>query len=133
MRSCVLRLVQGVNQYIPVEDAVSLVNGETLFSGNFKTGTVKDGPSGSHVRTVCDPIGALTRHTVTEAVLREVAPGDTQFVPTSEVPSLVAGERLVIGVFDAQQENLGPSGSHRRTILLPRGYSRETVVMKAAA
>ncbi len=135
-RSCVLRLVRGINQYIPVEDAVELVAGEKLFHGEFTTDTVKDGPSGSHQRTVCDPTGPLTTNVLTECVLREVAPGDTQFVPTSEVPasSLVAGERLVIGVFNSHKENLGPSGSHRRTICLPTGiFSRELTVLAKAA
>ncbi len=133
-RNCVLRNVRGVPQYIPVEDAVHLVDGEKLFHGDFRTDTVKDGPSNSHERTVCDPQGALTVHTLTECVLREVAPGDTQFVPTAEVPSLVSGERLVIGVFSSHKENLGPSGSHRRTICLPTTvFSREAVVVAQAA
>lgn len=147
-RTCVLRDVRGVRQYIPVEDAVSVTAGEKLFYGDFTSGTVKDGPSGSHQRTVCDPVGPLTEviafgasattrkpadHALTECVLREVAPGDTQYVPTSEVSSLVEGERLFVGVFTARQENLGPSGSHRRTICLPAGPVSETVVVKQAA
>jgi hypothetical protein len=147
-RTCVLRDVRGVQQYIPVEDAVNVTAGEKLFHGDFNSGTVKDGPSGSHQRTVCDPVGPLTEvivggasattlrpvdHTLTECVLREVAPGDTQYVPTSEVPSLVEGERLFVGVFTSRQENLGPSGSHRRTICLPNGPVSETVVVKQAA
>jgi hypothetical protein len=133
-RNCVLRSVRGIQQYIPVEDAVHLVSGEKLFYGDFTTDTVKDGPSNSHERTVCDPQGPLTEYTLTECVLREVAPGDTQFVPTAEVPSLVAGERLVIGVFNSHKENLGPSGSHRRTICLPTSvFSREAVAVAQAA
>lgn len=133
-RNCVLRNVRGISQYIPVEDAVHLVSGEKLFHGDFTTDTVKDGPSNSHERTVCDPQGPLTEYTLTECVLREVAPGDTQFVPTAEVPSLVAGERLVIGVFNSHKENLGPSGSHRRTICLPTSvFSREAVAVAQAA
>lgn len=147
-RTCVLRLVRGVHQYIPIEDAVTLVAGEKLFHGDFTSGIVKDGPSGSHQRTVCDPQGPLTEvilggasattgkpkdQALTECVLREVAPSDWQYVPTAEVPSLVPGERLFVGVFASHQENLGPSGSHRRTICLPRGPVVETVVAAQAA
>ncbi len=147
-RTCVLRDVRGVQQYIPVEDAVSVTAGEKLFYGDFTSGTVKDGPSGSHQRTVCDPTGPLTElvaggvsettrkpagNALTECVLREVAPGDWQYVPTSEVSSLVEGERLFVGVFTSCKENLGPSGSHRRTICLPNGPVSETVVVKQAA
>ncbi len=147
-RTCVLRDVRGVQQYIPVQDAVNVTAGEKLFYGDFTSGTVEDGPSGSHQRTVCDPTGPLievvvggasatTRkpadHALTECVLREVAPSDWQYVPTSEVPSLVEGERLFVGAFASHQENLGPSGSHRRTICLPNGPVFETVVAKQAA
>ena len=147
-RICVLRDVNGVQQYIPAEDAVNVTAGEKLFYGDFTSDTVKDGPSGSHQRTVCDPTGPLTEVLVggasattrkpadpalTECVLREVAPGDTQYVPTAEVPSLVEGERLFVGVFASHQENLGPSGSHRRTICLPNGPVFETKVVKQAA
>ncbi len=60
-RTCVLRDVRGVQQYIPVEDAVNVTAGEKLFHGDFTSGTVKDGvPSGSHQRTVCDPVRPLT-------------------------------------------------------------------------
>ena len=85
-RICVLRDVRGVQQYIPVQDAVEVIAGEKLFYGDFTSGTVKDGPSGSHQRTVCDPVGPLTEVVVgslsattgkpadqalTECVLRE--------------------------------------------------------------
>jgi len=144
MRTCVIRTVRGVEQFIPVEDAVTIVPGETLFDGEFTTDTVKDGPSGSHSRTVCYPVGSPKKRSFsgedprpaageTTCVLREVAPGDWQYVPTAEVPSLVVGERLFVGVFTSHKENLGPSGSHRRTICTPNGRCRETAVMKAAA
>lgn len=147
-RTCVLRDVRSVQQYIPVEDAVQVTAGEKLFYGDFNSGTVKDGPSGSHQRTVCDPLGPLTEvviggasamtrkpsdHALTECVLREVAPNDWQYVPTLEVPSLVEGERLFVGAFASRKENLGPSGSHRRTICLPAGPVFETKVVKQAA
>jgi hypothetical protein len=147
-RTCVLRDVRGVQQFIPVQDAVEVTAGEKLFYGDFTSDTVKDGPSGSHQRTVCDPVGPLTEVVVgslsattgkpadqalTECVLREVAPEDWQYVPISEVPSLVEGERLFVGAFSSREENLGPSGSHRRTICLPAGPVFETVVGKQAA
>ena len=56
-----------------------------------------------------------------DCVLREVAPGDTQYVPLSEVPSRIAGEKVFRGLFNRQVEGFGPSGSHRRTICLPVG------------
>lgn len=56
-----------------------------------------------------------------DCVVREVRQGDFQYVPVSEVPSLVEGETISTGLFATQMENHGPSGSHRRTICLPRG------------
>lgn len=58
-----------------------------------------------------------------QCLLREVARGDFQYVPLAEVaPSLrVNGEKVFTGQFATQQENHGPSGSHTRTICLPRG------------
>lgn len=132
-RTCVLRDVRGIKQYIPIEDAVALVAGEKVFSGDFTVGTEKDGPSGSHVRTVCTPAGRLLELSITTCVLREVAPGDSQYVPTAEVPSVVPGERLFVGVFTGRLENLGPYKSHQRTVCLPAGYCRETVAERKAA
>lgn len=55
---CVLRSVAGIQQYIPVEDAV-LKDNETLYLGVFDSDTVKDGPSGSHNRRICLPRQAV--------------------------------------------------------------------------
>lgn len=62
-----------------------------------------------------------TRNVRLDCVIREISPGDSQYVPVSEVPSLVDGETISSGLFATQMENHGPSGSHRRTICLPRG------------
>lgn len=142
--TCVLRPVRGIDQYIPVEDAVNLTAGENMFFGDFTTAVVKDGPSNSHDRTVCDPTGPLVvlqfgadrprpADGETECVLREVKPGDWQYVPVEKDMLLTIGERLFVGRFSSHQENLGPYGSHQRTICLPKGHCRETVVTKLAA
>lgn len=52
-------------------------------------------------------------------VLREVAPGDFQYVPVSEVPVIKTSDVIYIGPFRASREQLGPYGSHTRTICLP--------------
>lgn len=52
---CVLRQVAGLDQYIPLADAVTVDPQEMVYSGYFSRQTVKDGPSGSHVRTICLP------------------------------------------------------------------------------
>ncbi len=57
--TCVIRPVAGSQQYIPVADAVHLNIGEQAFTGEFATDTQKDGPSGSHLRTICLPLGKL--------------------------------------------------------------------------
>ena len=66
----------------------------------------------------------------TTCVLREVAPRDFQYVPLAEVPNatLVPGERTFTGLFRTQVENLGPHGSHTRTICLPVGKLSESVL-----
>jgi hypothetical protein len=144
MQTCVIRPVRGVEQFIPAGDAVTIVPGEALYDGEFTTDIVKDGPSNSHERTVCYPVGTPRKRSFsganpipaageTACVLREVKPGDWQYVPvTSDLPTVV-GERLFIGRFNTHEENLGPYGSHRRTIALPAGPCRETAVLKAAA
>ncbi|MCC6977489.1 MAG: hypothetical protein IT343_04165 [Candidatus Melainabacteria bacterium] len=144
MQTCVIRLVRGVQEFIPAKDAVTIAPGETLFDGEFTTDIVKDGPSGSHERTVCYPVGTPRKRSFSgevvrpaageiTCVLREVKPGDWQYVPVSNDIPLEVGERLFIGRFNCHEENLGPYGSHRRMIALPAGPCRETVVLKAAA
>ena len=66
----------------------------------------------------------------TMCLLREVRPDDFQYVPISEVPAstLVAGERTFTGQFRGQKEQLGPSGSHTRTICLPAGHIIESTL-----
>ena len=58
-----------------------------------------------------------------DCLLREVAPGDSQFVPLCEVPASTrhAGETVYRGAFRTQVENLGPYKSHARTICLQAG------------
>lgn len=55
--SCVLRdLGDGTGkQYVPVDEVVSLEDGEVPFEGMFFSQVEKHGPSGSHRRTVCMP------------------------------------------------------------------------------
>ena len=53
-RTCVIREIQGIQQFIPIEDAV-IVPGENIHVGTFSSASVKDGPSGSHERSICLP------------------------------------------------------------------------------
>ncbi|MBY0548767.1 MAG: hypothetical protein K2W95_15965 [Candidatus Obscuribacterales bacterium] len=117
-RSCVARKVAGLDQYIPIEDAVSFTGGEIIATGLFTSETVKDGPSGSHERTICLPVGWVRVSMTQICVLRELN-GSQEYVPTCEVPVVEKGETLFIGPFNGQLENHGPSGSHRRTVCLP--------------
>jgi hypothetical protein len=54
--TCVIRNVAGIDQYIPIADAFHIQPGERSYTGTFRTETVKDGPSGSHSRTICLPV-----------------------------------------------------------------------------
>lgn len=60
----------------------------------------------------------MSKHTI--CVLRELS-GRREFIPVSEVPFLVPGERAYIGEFNAQLEKHGPYGSHERTVCTPAG------------
>lgn len=117
---CVIRNVAGLDQYVPVSNVVSLNDGETVFHGEFRFETEKDGPSNSHTVTIALPVGALTRHTAKSCVIREVN-GQQEFVPVAEVPALVPGEEIHTSVWSTYQVNAGPSGSHRRTLCTPTG------------
>ena len=124
--TCVLRNVRGLDQYIPLADAVNVTTDERVFVGTFTTDTVKDGPSGSHTRTICLPTGTLRETTVRQIgrVFREVR-GVTQWVPMSEVPFFTNQERVFFGDWQDGHENDGPAGSHRRTVSTPVGQLTE--------
>lgn len=68
--TCVLRQVRGLDQYIPIADAVGVKVGETSFTGTFLTDTVLDGPSNSHRRTICLPRGDLTKKVLKNSDLK---------------------------------------------------------------
>lgn len=74
IRTCVLRKVAGLEQYIPVEDAV-LVSGEKIYFGSFYEEMEKDGPSGSHERRICLPEGKLQSLSLSNCYLGSTAPG----------------------------------------------------------
>lgn len=118
--SCVIRKVAGIDQFIPLEDVVSFVPGETIFTGVFTKETQKDGPSGSHLRTICLPAGELRQSAVTTCVFRELR-GCQEYVPVNEVPVVEKGEQLFVGPFNGQLEKHGPYGSHTRTVCWPVG------------
>lgn len=136
-RFCVLRNVAGMSQYVAIEDARFLNPGETAFYGSFTEDRVKDGPSGSDTRIVCDPVGALTRVKVATVgrtygvvptgvcVLRDLSfpqsGGDYQYLDAGSVPTVQAGETLFVGQFLTESGKFGPYGSDRRTIYLPAG------------
>lgn len=57
--TCVIRTVAGIPQYVPADATFNFRADEPLYTGVFKTEVVKDGPSGSHERTICLPQGEL--------------------------------------------------------------------------
>jgi hypothetical protein len=141
---CVVREVrQGDHQFVPANEVPNFVAGERVIVGAF-TGNVENlGPSGSHKRTICLPVGETVEAVipanalnaqgklvdgaaVMQCVLRDVRPGDTQFRPVSDVGVLNPGERLFTGVFRTQRENHGPSGSHSLLVALPFGAVTES-------
>ncbi|MBX9689566.1 MAG: hypothetical protein K2X27_22845 [Candidatus Obscuribacterales bacterium] len=73
-RTCVIREVKGIRQFIPIEDAV-IVPGENIYHGLFGTDSVKDGPSDSHERTICLPQGEPRSLPLTCCHMGNVAPG----------------------------------------------------------
>jgi hypothetical protein len=139
--TCVLRPINGDNdvQFVPVSEVAILNAGERVFIGSFNEQVEHVGPSKSHARTVCLPIGELSEAVIpanalvggklrsdaviTQCVVREVKPGDSQFRPVGDVDSrtLKAGETLFTGVFRTVEENNGPYGSHKMLIALPLG------------
>jgi hypothetical protein len=131
---CVIRPVRGLDQYIPIDDAVTLNPGENAYIGEFDLDTEKDGPSKSHERRIGLPVGTLNTVPVTACVLRNlsVEGEDVQYVPVKEAGELVDGERLFTGLFSGQKEQHGPSRSHMRMVCLPIGRVIETTYHKAA-
>lgn len=63
-QTCVIRQVNGIDQYIPINDAAFLTPGERSFRGIFTSEIEHDGPSKSHARTICLPRGELTTTTL---------------------------------------------------------------------
>lgn len=61
----------------------------------------------------------------TQCVVREVNPGDSQFVLVSDVVrrmgSLVPGESVYVGRFNGRSERCGMYGSDTRMVCLPAG------------
>ncbi len=146
---CVIRTISpNDNQFVPINEVPFFEVGERVFVGQFSSHKENHGPSGSHERTICQPSGPMVEATIPEralnngklvdtasimqCVLREVEPGDTQFVPVGELPYLNPGERLFTGVFRTQKEKHGPSGSHVINIALPFGAVSETRAQLAA-
>lgn len=70
--TCVIRNVAGIDQYIPIADAVILNPGERTFSGLFHMEVEKDGPSKSHSRTICLPHGELQIAKLTVAQVKSL-------------------------------------------------------------
>lgn len=70
--TCVLREVRGISQYVPIKDVFNLEVGERTFTGQFREETEDDGPSGSHKRTICLPVGQPSVSTLTAADIAEL-------------------------------------------------------------
>lgn len=123
-RTCVIRKVNGFDQYVPVNEVFDFEPSDRVFTGAFRDETENTGPSGSHKRTICVPLGTPVGRPIGRCVLRDVN-GIMQWVPLGEVPESlrVAGERMLVGFFASDTVKAGPSGSHRRTICTPQRYT----------
>ena len=76
MKVCVLREMRpGDSQLVPLSEVQSVTQGETIFVGDFSERTEKHGPSGSHSRTVCLPIGQAQEYTVCRSTCRPCRDG----------------------------------------------------------
>ena len=117
--ACVLRNLNGSDEYVPVAEVPFLNVNDRVFVGPFNFHEEAHGPSGSHTRNVCTPAGNIVEGSV--CVIREVRPGDSQFRPVSDIDARVlhSGERAFAGVFRTHSENNGPYGSHKMLIALP--------------
>lgn len=132
--TCVLRPVNGIDQYVEVGKSTIFARGENLYTGYFRFVSEKCGPSNSHEVFFGEPVGELHCEPVRECVLRERAPGrgvwhengrpDTSrgcfdFVEAKSVPR-IDGEPVFVGIFRAEPGvKGGPYGSHTKTIQNP--------------
>ncbi|HEY9774516.1 MAG TPA: hypothetical protein V6C81_12005 [Planktothrix sp.] len=119
--SCVLREVApGDTQYVPVHEVPFLTANEVVYTGTFRRLTEDLGPHGSHRRTICLPVNHRELKQSAPCVLREVNPGDFQYVPATDVP-VAKGERMFAAEFELLTgQRCGPYKSHSRTIALPK-------------
>lgn len=134
--SCVVRPVRGQDEYISITDSDLIGgprDGEAIISGQMESFQVKDGPSGSHVRTVWVPRGATTRSIhvsapVTTCVVRDVN-GVGEYLRVEDLAGLPIaardGERTISGVMEPFVIKAGPSKSHSVTAWTPRGLITE--------
>ena len=63
---CVFRKVRGSDEYVPISEVFDLKVGERAFTGQFREETVHDGPSRSHKRTICLPVGQPSESTLSQ-------------------------------------------------------------------
>jgi hypothetical protein len=135
--TCAIREVApGEHQYVPLAEVFDRRPDETVYDGRFTDGTGNYGPSGSHKRTICTPVGNVVARRASDTVavasssnmsacvMCEVAQGEQQFVPVSEVVSIERSQTIFYGVFEMGSGKYGPSGSHTRTICTPQGELR---------
>ena len=142
--TCAIREVApGEHQYVPLTEVFDLRPDETVYEGTFTDGSGKYGPSRSHKRTICTPIGevvarpaggpAKASSNLTACVLCEVAPGEHQYVPVGEVHRIERSQTIFYGVFNKGTGKYGPSGSHVRTICTPTHEPRRIAVSNLAS
>jgi hypothetical protein len=94
IRACVLRTVRGIDQFVPIEDAV-IVSGENVFFGSFRSEDASDGPSNSHKLSICLPTGQFGTLPLTCCYLGQVAP-DRSWSAVSDKIRNSNNERLFI-------------------------------------
>jgi len=96
IQACVLRTVRGIDQFIPIEDAV-IVAGENVFFGFFRSEGACDGPSNSHKLTICLPTGHFGTLPLSCCYLGQFAP-DRSWSAVSDKIRHANNERLFISV-----------------------------------
>lgn len=116
--TCVVRdSFNGFPQYLAVSDLpFGPDQGERLFTGQMAPYTVKDGPYGSHVRTVWQPCGPLTQSQWVTCVVRNTLKGFPLYISITDLPRLPeVGERTFTGMAVSYTVKDGPYNSHPRT------------------
>ncbi len=127
---CVLRSVNGIQQWVAAAGRHDLVKDETTMVGHFDSFEVRTGPSGSHVITCYEPQASAnpsSAGTYKTCVLRLVG-GQHEYVDADGRVDLVAGETIFSGKAVHSTVRTGPSRSHTVTVWNFVGATQRSIV-----